>query len=227
MDEISTNIKDRILKIADIKQLNKDKFIESLNQKYSNYRGLSKKSSPSADVIAEISTKHPDINIEWVLTGQGEMLRPSALQEAARNYQKSTKEVEFAVPLISITAMAIFENNLGQTPMPSGMEKYVIPEFKESNIEFLVRMKGDSMQPKYYSGDLLGCRRLPIDAFFQWNRVYVLDTTQGPLIQRVQQSTNPGYLTCVSDNEAYQTFELNFETDVKALAIVLGAIRLE
>ncbi|HMR20208.1 MAG TPA: hypothetical protein PKA53_12975 [Sphingobacterium sp.] len=75
MDEISTTIKDRILQIADFKRISKEKFIENLNQKYSNYKGISKKSAPSAEVIAEISSKHPDINVEWVLTGTGEMLK--------------------------------------------------------------------------------------------------------------------------------------------------------
>ena len=40
------------------------------------------------------------------------------------------------------------------------------------------------MQPKYNSGDLVACRVVPLGTFFQWNKVYVLDTEQGALIKR-------------------------------------------
>ncbi|WP_293918537.1 MULTISPECIES: hypothetical protein [unclassified Sphingobacterium] len=75
MDEILTNIKERILKVAEYKGIRKEKFIENLNQKYSNYRGNSKNSAPSSEVIAEISTKYPEISLRWLLTGTGKMVK--------------------------------------------------------------------------------------------------------------------------------------------------------
>lgn len=83
--KISTNIKERILYIADLKEIKKDDFIESLNQKYSNYRGVSKKSAPSAEVLAEISTKYPDVNITWILTGKGTPLKDELRKEVNQN----------------------------------------------------------------------------------------------------------------------------------------------
>lgn len=83
--KISTNIKERILYIADLKEIRKDDFIESLNQKYSNYRGVSKKSAPSAEVLAEISTKYPDVNITWILTGKGTPLKEELRKEVNQN----------------------------------------------------------------------------------------------------------------------------------------------
>ncbi len=48
-------------------------------------------------------------------------------------------------------AGALSENS--QTIMEYDCEHYVIPMFKGA--EFLIPVKGDSMQPKYYSGILL------------------------------------------------------------------------
>jgi len=62
--------------------------------------------------------------------------------------------------------------------------------------------------------------------FFQWNKVYVLDTTQGPIIKRVAKSESPDHISIVSDNEKYQPFELH-RKEIRSLAIVLGVIRLE
>lgn len=83
--KISTNIKERILYIADLKEIKKDDFIKSLNQKYSNYRGVSKKSAPSAEVLAEISTKYPNVNITWILTGKGTPLKEELRKKVNQN----------------------------------------------------------------------------------------------------------------------------------------------
>jgi len=231
MDIISTNIKDRILKVAEYKGISKEKFIESINQKYANYKGVSKKSSPSADVLAEISTKYNDINLEWLLTGKGEILKSSGsshliASESTLSYGNKDDQAT-SIPLIPVEAMAGFGNGHTSQIMEYDAERYVIPEFSELNVEFLIRMKGSSMLPKYNSGDLLGCRRLPMDTFFQWNKVYVIDTIQGALVKRIQKSDRPGYITCVSDNNNYPPFDLNYDADVNAIAIVLGVIRLE
>ena len=70
-----TSIKDRILQIPIIEGVKKEYFFKKINSSYSNFRGKSKISSPSADVIVEISTNYPKINIEWLLTGKGDPLK--------------------------------------------------------------------------------------------------------------------------------------------------------
>lgn len=178
-----------------------------------------------------------EIRLEWLLNKKGKMVRPDeyvptdpSLREIyERNVERSEiKHVQTnGIPLIPIDAMAGFGNGHTLQVMEYDTDRYIIPEFTELNVEFLIRMKGSSMLPKYNSGDILGCRRLPMDTFFQWNKVYVIDTIQGALVKRVHKSEKQGYITCVSDNENYPPFELNFDTDVNAIAIVLGVIRLE
>lgn len=132
-----------------------------------------------------------------------------------------------AIPLIPIDAMAGFGSGHTTQVMAYDTERYIIPEFSELNVEFLIRAKGSSMTPKYNSGDILGCKRLPMDTFFQWGKVYVIDTIQGPLVKRVFKSDIPGHIVCVSDNKDYPPFEIEFDSQVNAIAIVLGVIRLE
>ncbi len=73
MDEIFPNIKERILQIPDYKRISKESFFKSIGASYGNFKGKSKKSSLNADVVAYISTKYPDISIEWIITGKGSM----------------------------------------------------------------------------------------------------------------------------------------------------------
>lgn len=104
---------------------------------------------------------------------------------------------------------------------------YVIPEFSELNVDFMIRVKGSSMVPKYNSGDLVACKKLFInDIFFQWNKVYVLDTEQGALIKRVKKGLEKDYIQLISDNASYDPFELHL-SKIYAVALVVGVIRLE
>jgi len=129
------------------------------------------------------------------------------------------------IPLIPLDAMAGFGTGESQI-MDYETERYIVPEFEELNVEFMIRVKGSSMYPKYSSGDIVACKKLPLDTFFQWNKVYVLDTEQGPMIKRVKKSELKDHLLCVSENEKYDPFDLHLN-HLNALAIVIGVIRLE
>ena len=103
-------------------------------------------------------------------------------------------------------------------------EYYNIPMFKGA--EFLIQISGDSMQPKYYSGDIVACKRLPLDTFFQWNRVYVVNSEQGVIIKRVRRGSDDRHIVLVSDNTVYEPFELPLEK-IYSIAIVIGVVRAE
>lgn len=130
------------------------------------------------------------------------------------------------IPLIPIDAMAGFGAGDIQV-MDYDTEKYVVPEFTELNVDFMIRIKGSSMYPKYSSGDIVACKKLSRDdLFFQWNKVYVIDTEQGALIKRIDQAEDDNYVTIVSDNEKYKPFLLK-KSKINAISIVIGVIRLE
>ena len=130
---------------------------------------------------------------------------------------------EKGIPLIPLNAMAgAFAGE--QVVLELECERYVVPAFKDA--EFLITVKGSSMIPKYNSGDIVACKRMPLDTFFQWNKVYVLDTEQGPLIKRVKKGSSADTLTIFSDNPNYEPFELP-RTKIYHIALVVGVIRLE
>lgn len=128
------------------------------------------------------------------------------------------------IPLIPVEAMAGFCAENSTPVMDFECEKYVIPSFRGA--EFLIQVKGDSMCPKYASGDVIACKKLPLDTFFQWNKVYVIDSEQGVLVKRVKRASDPDYVMLVSENKEYDPFELP-RKEITSLAIVIGVIRLE
>lgn len=174
-------------------------------------------------VFLKIIDNCRDINSSWLLTGEGNMLRSESEKENIPVAHPSDSPME-GIPLIPISAMAgAFTGE--QTVLEYECERFVVPTFKGA--EFLISVKGSSMYPKYNSGDIVACKRLPMgDIFFQWNKVYVLDTDQGPLIKRVKPGSDKEHVLIVSDNERYEPFELPLER-IYHVALVIGVIRLE
>ncbi|MDB4158112.1 hypothetical protein N9609_01330 [bacterium] len=188
--------------------------------------GIKRKSNLSGDILSKILNKYDYINPKWLLTGKGEMLieNLSIVSEPAAAYN-ITKKKGKQIPLIPLDAMAGFGGGDMQV-MPYETNEYIVPEFEDLNVEFMIRVKGSSMYPKYNSGDIVACKKLPLDTFFQWNKVYVLDTIQGAMIKRICESKKENSILCVSDNAKYTPFDLH-RSQIHSLAIVLGVIRLE
>jgi len=83
------------------------------------------------------------------------------------------------------------------------------------------------MYPKYSNGDVLACKKITDILFFQWGKVYVIDSSQGILVKRIFEHTDNDYVLLISDNkEKYPPFAMP-KSDIRSLSIVLGVIRME
>lgn len=173
------------------------------------------------------------VDSSWLLTGEGAML-----QETENNNAPTPKHtVEIAhqvphgssegIPLIPLDAVAGFPAESGGGVRLEDCERYVIPEFENKGANFLIRVSGDSMVPLYYSGDLLACRKITDIRFFQWGTVYVLETSQGVLVKRVQESVDHAdSILCVSENSSVHHPFLLPRDDIRSLSIIVGLVRL-
>ncbi|ATA75260.1 S24 family peptidase [Capnocytophaga sp. H2931] len=183
-------------------------------------QNLSKWKSRNTYDVELLYTKCPELNPEWLLIGKEPMLKSEQNLPVA-TYTESLNE---GIPLIPLDAMA----GVGSgeiSVLELDCERYVIPMFKGA--DYLIPVKGSSMYPKYNSGDVVACKKLSLqDIFFQWNKVYVLDTEQGALIKRVCKSSDDEHITLVSENPKYEPFELH-KSQIYAVALVVGVVRLE
>ena len=169
----------------------------------------------STNTLTKICLKCPELNVAWLLTGDGDMLN--------RKEQPSITPEPHTLPLIPWEAFA-------GPGLPAYEDEriehfYTVSEFMNS--DFLIRVKGDSMTPKYSGGDLVACKKVSETYFLQWGRVYVIYTrSQGIMIKRVQPSEDKDYIRCVSDNPRYAPFDVPKE-DIVSIALVNGAITLD
>jgi len=213
-------ITERILLYLEFKGISKYKFSRDLG--VSN-GFLDKKREIGTDKYANILEYFPDIDPEWLLTGKGKMLRTDINNVCESKVPHIAKKDKDGIPLIPASAMAgMFTGDI--QVLEHDCDRYIVPVFRGA--DFLISVKGSSMYPKYNSGDIVACKKLPLDTFFQWNKVYVLDTDQGPLIKRIKHGSSEDSLLIVSDNEKYAPFELKRQ-NIYNIALVMGVIRLE
>lgn len=216
-------IKQRILSFAETLGISKREFYSQIGVS----RGtLESKSSITEDVMARFIARFPQVSPSWLLTGKGDMII-SIHNKDIKNEELPVahlSESNEGIPLIPINAMAgAFIGD--QSVMEYECDRYIIPSFKGA--DFLIGVKGSSMHPRYNSGDIVACKRLDINnLFFQWNKVYVLDTDQGALIKRVKPGSDKEHILIVSDNKDYEPFELAIE-HIYHIALVVGVIRVE
>lgn len=246
-------IVERIKEYIDYKGISIAAFERSIGMSNASFgKSFKNKGAIGTDKLENILSKYSDISPLWLLTGEGPMLKTSTsgadeapcpdekerkTKKSGEKQRKSEKNSECSsriqklpegsmegIPLIPTSAMAgAFTSDISF--MEYECEHYIIPDFKGA--DFLIRVKGDSMQPTYYSGDLVACQKIPMnDIFFQWNKTYVLDTNQGAIIKRVLPGKDNDHICIVSDNEKYPPFELE-KSYLHAIALVRGIIRLE
>lgn len=187
--------------------------------------------------VSKIIETFPEIDPKWLLTGEGTMLSPSSAASNSITPSKSSPSIPTAhhapqgsktgIPLIPLDAVAGFPAESGGGVRLEDCERYVIPEFENKGANFLIRVSGDSMVPLYYSGDLLACRKITDIRFFQWGTVYVLETSQGVLVKRVQESADHAdSILCVSENSSVHHPFLLPRDDIRSLSIIVGLVRL-
>ncbi len=219
-DKISP-IKERILYFIENQDITKKDFCKKTGISYANLRGKSLLSEIGGEQISEILSQYDEISSDWLLTGRGPMLRnvfPVAHQ---------TSVPGDGIPLIPIDAIAGLPQGESIAARFIDCAHYVIPEFANLNVEYMIRVSGSSMYPKYSNGDILACRRVHDVLFFQWGKIYVIDSSQGALVKRVFQDEDPERILLVSDNkEHYPPFSIP-KSDIRSLSIVVGVIRLE
>lgn len=193
------------------------------------------KDNLSANLKDKISANFQQLNMNWLLTGEGEMLHSSDADPSQPNTSEPTpsgmpvlKEVKKGgLPLIPIDAVAGFNGWDESGVSELDCARYDVPDFAAVHADFLIRVSGSSMYPKYSSGDILACRKIVEVTFIQWGKIYVIDSQQGAMVKRLFEiDGDEDHILCKSDNEKYPPFKLP-KDEIRSLSIVVGAIRLE
>ena len=204
---------------------------------------IKKESDISSMNLSKIIDTYEEFNAHWLLTGEGDMLlnkennNVSLINEQTHLLKNKlielpkTDEFEYInndnggkIPLINELAFALMDVD---NPQSTKAEKYYyVEEFR--NADFLMRMPGDSMLPKYKPGDLIACRNVGYDTYYQWGKPHALLTChQGIIFGRVFEHHQNTILVRVKpENPSYPEWIIP-QVEIAKVAIVVGSISLD
>ena len=143
--------------------------------------------------------------------------------EHLMNPEKEPKRL----PLVSVKAVGGFAGKDFSIKEQDIESYYVIPKFRNLDVDFLIEVIGDSMMPRLFPGDIIACSVIRNPNFIQWNKTYLIATDeQGIIVKRLKKSSEKGCLLAVSDNVDYDPFDIPM-ADIKGLARVVGVIHAD
>jgi len=189
------------------------------------------KVSIGSGVLLKITNTYPELNTEWLLTGEGEMLKTSLPQKSA------SEESVFSGKLIpfydaEVAAGTGYGMNMEAVTHPVGMIE-IGGLLNDS--ESALRVYGNSMVPNYPAGCVVGLKTHS-DSFIEPGSVYVIETAENRYLKRLYYNKDKTAFRCVSDNHMlhdsgpmkgelyYPDFEIPFN-EVIRLSRVTGVIK--
>lgn len=220
------SLRDRILKYCEFKGITINAFEVRIGLDDDFFNDLSK--TIHFFIIKKILYYYPDLNREWLLTGEGDMLN-----------------TEQSPSLLPITDKVIADND-GNNQSPLHIIKYypnvngsmggvqflddpdetvcdiTIPGY--SDCKFAINAYGDSMYPLIKSGQIILMSEW-LESFIDWGRIYLVVTKSGyRVIKRLYPGTSNATIICKSENsETNPPFEIEMD-DVLKIYLVKGWI---
>ncbi len=100
-------IKQRVIQVIDLKGIKKEDFFNKIGMTSANFRGKAKETPLNSTAIENIFTAIPDLNMEWLITGKGEILKTkdtlagrNSLEATVRNQQRHIDQIYQAMEMI-------------------------------------------------------------------------------------------------------------------------------
>lgn len=206
-----------LLQFLDFKGLSKRSFY---NETGLSNGALDAKKGIGTDKLVRIAATYPELNINWVVTGLGEMLIEKEVNAIINQHIKKNK----VIPFVKATAIGGFGGDSFSIGINDVKEHYVIPKFDKDKIDFMIEVEGDSMFPKYYSGDVVACTIIKETSFIQWNKIHVIATKeQGIIIKRINKGKSDEFFKMISENKDYPPFEVPVD-EITGIALVIGSV---
>ena len=190
------NAKDRLLEFLKYLNIGQNKFeaFVGISNGYIN----NNKGSIGTAIITKIATKYPELNIAWLQTGKGEMLKEDTSIPHAENLNVGIPHIE------SVEAFCGLGQGFDIAVMRKECPVYNIPSMEGA--DFTIRAKGRSMINREYpdrsvkEGDYIGCVKCS-SGVIRYGEVYALATSEGVMVKIVQESDREGYVLLESFNK--------------------------
>jgi phage repressor protein C with HTH and peptisase S24 domain len=218
---------ERMREYLDYKGITKYKFCNDLG--FSN-KFLDNSSNMGTDKACKILHQYPEINSEWLLTGNGSMIKENTNIVVMNNDRKTLDSVHLnqEIPLYDLEAVAGLRELFS-----SGKPQRVLDTIKIPNLpkcDGAISVTGDSMYPLLKSGDIILYKETEFENIF-FGEMYLLsvklnDWEEYITVKYVQKSDQgQDFVKLVSQNSHHQPKDIHV-SKISALALIKASIRI-
>ncbi len=156
------------------------------------------KGSFGSNIVNRIHVKYPELNLVWLTTGEGEMLKSDVISNVTLQELRDNSIIN-TVPLLPISAQAGTLNDFIVSIKNIEVERIISPI---KSADYAITVTGDSMAPEFPNGSRILIKKINENSFIEWGKVYVLDTYNGIVIKILNEAADkPGHLLCTSINQ--------------------------
>lgn len=214
---MSETIKSRLIELLKVKRMTQTEFARRLGAS-PTYLGAMRKAMP-ADKLRKVYEMFPDLNQNWLLYGEGEML---VTKDDARELSE-----DYVVPLLPVDAYAGNLQMWNEGVQLRDCDKVVSPV---PGVDFGIRVMGNSMEPEFQSGSIIFIKRINEKAFIPWGNPMVIDTENGVLVKLVYPSDygkangkyENEYIEARSYNPAYPPIQIPTDSIYGIYRVITG-----
>lgn len=228
-------------------------FSSSIGVEYQRINDIQRKKTKkiSGAVASAIVKKYPQFNINWLLTGEGEMLnekkkeeeeKEAALSRIGANRDKGDREGFVSevteIPLCDFREVEFVDLHASAGPL--GMnnidflpdtKRRLIPKEYENGNYLVVRVDGDSMNDgtprSLYDGDEVLIREKTYERWYEMpirKTLFVICSRDGNVLKQIGEiNTKEGYIVCHSFNPSYRDYRIAFD-DILQVFVVLHVV---
>jgi phage repressor protein C with HTH and peptisase S24 domain len=226
------SVKKRLKDFIKNKNLSVSAFEKSINASNGYVNSISK--SIGVDKLNLILEIYPNLDIQWLLTGAGEMIKTEEKLNEAEKIDFSKMNV-MMVPLVSKFAYAGYLDNMGDNEYFEDLPLIAFANDVQNRGDYLAfEVKGDSMDSglsnSIIEGDILLARNVHQDYWAsklhikKWNFI-IVHKDRGILIKRItSHDINTNQLKLHSLNDYYNDININLK-DVQAIFNVVDIKR--
>ncbi|WP_264551915.1 helix-turn-helix transcriptional regulator [Flavobacterium sp. N2038] len=219
---------ERVREYLDYKGITKYKFCNDLG--FSN-KFLDNSSNMGTDKACKILHYYPDLNSEWLLTGNGSMIKEENTSLVIMDNDRKTVDSLHAsqeIPLYDLEAVAGLRELFS-----SGEPQRILDTIKIPNLpkcDGAISVTGDSMYPLLKSGDIILYKETEFENIF-FGEMYLLsvklnDWEEYITVKYVQKSEQgQEYVKLVSQNSHHQPKDIHI-SKISALALIKASIRI-
>lgn len=187
------------------------------------------KSRNSIDIKLLIA-KCNHVNLDWLLTGKGEMLFNESKTEVQSFTLKTDKNIEKQlIPVYNIEASAGLVNLFDSSKHQEIVDTIKIPNLP--SCDGAVFVQGDSMYPLLKSGDIVAYKQITdFKNDIYWGEMYLISVEMAgeeyvsvKFIQKSEKGED--YICLVSQNQHHASKDVHLGK-VRAMALIKASIRL-